>query len=47
MLAIGHCFSHREGRYKYSPGTTAILTEQVQHFEMDLIEESVKRMETS
>ncbi|XP_051728354.1 proteasome subunit beta type-7-like [Ctenopharyngodon idella] len=37
----------REGRYKYSPGTTAILTEQVQHFEMELVEERVQTMETS
>lgn len=37
----------REGRYKYKPGTTAVLTEQVQQFELELIEERIHTMETS
>ncbi|KAA0710072.1 Proteasome subunit beta type-7 [Triplophysa tibetana] len=37
----------REGRYKYKPGTTAVLTEHVQHFELELVKESVQTMETS
>ncbi|XP_063048638.1 proteasome subunit beta type-7-like [Engraulis encrasicolus] len=37
----------RQRKYKYRPGTTPVLTEKVIHLEVELVEETVQKMETA
>lgn len=36
----------RQAKYKFNPGTTPVLTKTVSHLELELVHETVERMET-
>ncbi|XP_055750397.1 proteasome subunit beta type-7-like [Salvelinus fontinalis] len=37
----------RQRRYKYRPGTTSILTEKIVPLELEVVQETVQRMDTA
>lgn len=45
-LIFPHFFT-RFGRYKCEKGTTAVLTENVAHLELEVVDETVQTMDTS